>query len=97
MKKGLIEISNHDSLDNSWYSASMNIGHSFYGRNLRRYYRSFPRDQVLVLVYEDLIRPHPLREKGAWEQELQRFLGVRVSQSTGTIARKASKPKSPTT
>ncbi|WP_143748641.1 sulfotransferase family protein [Mesorhizobium sophorae] len=80
IRNGLIGFASHRAQDNSWYSASMNIEHSFYGRHLRRYYQSFPRNQILVLIYEDLIRPHPVREKGAWEQQLQQFLGVRVSQ-----------------
>ncbi|MFD1981326.1 sulfotransferase family protein [Mesorhizobium newzealandense] len=80
IKNGLIEISSHRAWDNSWYSASTNIVHSFYGSHLRRYYQSFPRKQILVLIYEDLIRPQPLRAKGAWEQQLQRFLGVGVNQ-----------------
>lgn len=79
IKKGLIGLRGRKSLKNSWYSASMNIKHSFYGRHLRRYYQCFPSDQILVLIYEDLIRPHPPGETSAWEQDLQRFLGVRLN------------------
>lgn len=81
IKKGLIEIGNQRPLNNSWYSAAVNIRHSFYGTHLGRYYRCFARKQILVLIFEDLIEPHPSHEKGAWERDLQRFLGVDMSQN----------------
>lgn len=80
LRAGLAEIKSAQHQENSWYSASLNIAHSFYGSNLRRYYDLFPRDQIMVLIYEDLIRPRRFWEKGIWEQDLQRFLGIKVSQ-----------------
>lgn len=80
LKHGLVEHKKSGRLENSWYSASMNVTHSCYGSHLRRYFDRFPRDQIIVLVYEDLIRPRRFWEKGIWEQDLKEFLGVKISQ-----------------
>jgi len=80
LRAGLVEIKRAQHQENSWYSASMNIAHSFYGSSLRRYYDLFPKEQIMVLVYEDLIRPRRFWEKGIWEQDLRKFLGINVSQ-----------------
>jgi hypothetical protein len=77
--KGVADIYNNKLEDNSWYSAAMNINHSFYGKHLQAYYQRFPKNQMLVLVYEDLTRRRPFHQ-GLWARQLQRFLGVNVNQ-----------------
>lgn len=80
LRVGLAEIRSAQQQENSWYSASLNIAHSFYGSSLRRYYDLFPKDQIMVLIYEDLVRPRRFWETGVWEQDLRKFLGIKVSQ-----------------
>ncbi|MER8376039.1 sulfotransferase [Mesorhizobium sp. M1406] len=79
IRKGLADIYDNKLEYNSWYSAAMNINHSFYGKHLQSYYRRFPHNQILVLVYDDLTRWRPFRQ-GLWARQLQRFLGVNVNQ-----------------
>ncbi|PWV98726.1 sulfotransferase domain-containing protein [Hoeflea marina] len=81
VKRGLAEIGGHSPAENTWYSAAMNIRHSLYGSHLSRYYRCFPRDRILVLIYEDLTGPTPAAGKGVWEQQLKDFLGVTTDQT----------------
>lgn len=80
VQNGLRALRNKRPPENSWYSASMNIAHSLYGRHLRRYFDCFPQHQILVLIYEELICRRPFEEKGKWGEELQLFLGIDVSE-----------------
>ena len=80
LRAGLTRIRRRRTPANAWYSAAMNICHSFYGTHLSRYYRFFPRDQILVLIYEDLVEPQQASGQGAWQRQLEQFLGVTVDQ-----------------
>ena len=75
LRTGLVDIKRTQHRENSWYSASMNIAHSFYGSSLRRYYDLVPSEHIMVLIYEDLIRPRRFWEKGIREQDLQKISG----------------------
>jgi len=55
------------------------LGHSMYHARLEPYLRLFPREQILVLRFEDFVKaPHP-----AWT-EAQRFLGLPEQPAVGT-------------
>ena len=55
------------------------LGHSMYHARLEPYLRLFPREQVLVIRFDDLVEtPHP-----AWAQA-QRFLGLSEQPAPGT-------------
>ena len=47
------------------------IGQGLYAAQLQRYFDLFPREQVLVLCYEDIARA-----PGAFMQQIYQFLGV---------------------
>ena len=67
-----------------WWSAlaepgNTYLGHSMYHARLEPYLRLFPREQVLVIRFDDLVEtPHP-----AWAQA-QRFLGLSEQPAPGT-------------
>lgn len=55
----------------NWWRKWDYIGHGFYGEQLRRYFRVFPREQIRVFLFEDLVN--------GWESrraELLEFLEV---------------------
>jgi hypothetical protein len=80
IRKGLADLQVGAFKPNSWYSAALNVSHSFYGRNLERYFECFAKEQILVLVYEDLLRPRWFWQRGQWQEDLRSFLGVAVSE-----------------
>lgn len=59
--------------------ANTYVGHSMYFARLEPYLRLFPREQILVLRFDDFVEPpHP-----AWI-EAQRFLGLSAGPAPGT-------------
>ncbi|TPJ29991.1 sulfotransferase [Mesorhizobium sp. B2-8-3] len=80
IRKGLFDLQAGAFKPNSWYSAALNITHSFYGRNLARFRDCFASEQILVLIYEDLLQPRWFWQRGRWHKDLQSFLGVKVNE-----------------
>ncbi|RAZ85637.1 hypothetical protein DPM33_28390 [Mesorhizobium hawassense] len=78
IRKGLSDLRAGPLEPYRWYSAALNMTHSFYGRNLERYFGCFPRKRILVLVYEDLLQPRGFWRRGRWERGLRSFLGVAI-------------------
>ncbi len=78
IRKGLSDLQAGPLEPYRWYSAALNMTHSFYGRNLERYFACFSRKRILVLVYEDLLQPRRLWRRDRWERGLRSFLGVAI-------------------
>ncbi|MDX8527729.1 sulfotransferase [Mesorhizobium sp. MSK_1335] len=79
IRRGLSDLQAGDPAPDRWYSAALNVTHSFYGRSLERYFACFARKQILVLIYDDLLQPRGFWRRGRWERGLRSFLGVAVN------------------
>jgi hypothetical protein len=65
-----------------WYSKYHYRNHGYYARQLRRYLELFPREQMLILVYDDMVADCP-----GFLKRICSFLGVDENHSFDTSER----------
>ncbi len=66
------------------------LGRGFYNQQLERYFKLFSRDQILILVYED-IKKNPLK----FIQKIYNFLGVNSSFVPSMLEKKVDVSRKP--